>query len=220
MNLDNWRALNYIFQDLIVTQLFLVTGYVFYLRYYIPKRYFPIIYYLFGSAIFEVTSKVILKINENSNYFTYSDLVFILMEDLTLYWFILNIFPQKKNIKIFIFTNVIIILGFFVYLIIAGNSVEKAPILPAILNILLLLYFLFLLNIKFSGKKIIRIPEIIICLAFLLSYLVLIIVFFIKPSVIDYSRIMANQLIIINHIISIMFYFVIGYGLSLKKNKI
>lgn len=219
MNLEFWRSINYILQDLIVIQLCLVTGYAFFIKKYISDKYYPIIYYLIVSVCIEIISKVMLKIDENSPYFIYLNFIYIPFELIMLYWFFKNIFVDDKHIKFWTIANLIIILIFSFFELLQNEPNSKnVSLLSAILNIVFLLYILYQLNLRFRGKLLYKIPEVIICFSFLIAFSILTIVFFILPELIDYSRIMANQLLIFRHIINIIFYLLLGYGLNQKKN--
>ena len=218
MNLDTWRSINYIFQDLIVSQLFIVTGYAIFLKNSIHKRYWPIIYYLMGSTLIEITSKIILKLNDQSAYFVYNGYILVILELSMLYWFILNIISDNRIVLFLIIAILLAIITFYIFDIASGNSFPNIiATMPAFLNILFLSYILFTFNAKFSKKKFLKVPENIIIIAFLVSYLLLILSFFLSPEIIKYSKILANQFIILNHVISILFYGFIGYALSRKK---
>ncbi len=219
MNLDFWRSINYLFQDLIVIQLCLVTGYAFFIKKIISKKYYPIIYYLIVSVCIEIISKIMLKIDENSPYFTYLNFIFIPFELVMLYWFLNNIFVNVKHIKVWATTNFIIIIIFSIFELLQKEPNSKdVSLLSAILNIIFLLYILYQLNVRFAGRILYKTPEVIICFSFLIAFSILTIVFFILPKLIDYSRIMANQLLIFRHIINIIFYLLLGYGLNQKKH--
>lgn len=217
MNLEFWQSINYAFQDIIVLQLCLVAGYAFFAKRYISFKYYPIVYYLIGSVVEELISKVILRIDESSSYFRYNIFFNVPFELIMLYWFLKNIFKDNKMLNNWIYINFISILLFLIFPLFK-NSSEYVFLVSSILNVILLLYCMFLLNNRFRNKKIFKIPEFIFCFAFVMAYSILIIVFFILPKLREDSPILANQLIIFRHVINIFFYLLIGYGFNQAKN--
>jgi hypothetical protein len=219
MNLEFWQSLNYAFQDIIVLQLCLVAGYAFFAKKYISLNYHPIIYYLIGSVIIELVSKIILRINESSLYFNYVNYFNIPFELIMLSWFLKNIFQENKMVNYWIYLNFSSIVPFLVFLLfIDGSNSKYGSLALSILNVPLLLYCLYPLNKRFKNKKIFRIPEIIFCFSFLIAYTVLIIIFFTLPMLTEFSDILVNQVLIFKHIVNIFFYVLIGYGINKSKN--
>lgn len=219
MNLEFWQSINYYIQDIIFYELCLVTGYALFVKKYVSHKYYPIIYYLIGSVIMELVSKIIMNIDESSLYFKYANFFNIPFELIMLYWFLKNILKDNNIVSVWIKLNFLSIILFLIFILFKGNySTKYASLAMSILNTALLLYCIYLLNERFKNKKIFKIPEFIFCFSFLIAYSILIIVFLILPRLIEYSPILANQLIIFRHFINIFFYLMIGYGLNQTKN--
>ena len=219
MNLELWRSINYATQDIIVLQLCLVTGFAFFAKKYISLKYYPIIYYLIGSVIIELISKIMMRIDIHSLYFDYINFFYIPFELIMLYWLLKNIFDDNKMINIWTYLNFSAVVLFLIYLLFKRNfNTQYASLTSSILNITILLYCLYDLNDRFRSKKLFKIPEVIFCFSFLIAYSILIIVFITLPRLTDYSAIMANQLLTFKNIINIIFYLLIGYGLIQAKN--
>ena len=157
MDVELWKSINYAFQDIIVLQLCLVAGYAFFAKRYISLKYYPIIYYLMGTVIVELISKIVLRINESSLYFTYVNFFNIPFELIMLYWFLKNIFKDNKLLNNWIYLNFSSIILFLVFLSFKDNPNSKdASLALSVLNVMLLSYCLFHLNVRFGNKKIFK----------------------------------------------------------------
>jgi hypothetical protein len=219
MSLENWRSLNYFFQDLIVLQMFFVTGLVSFRMNTTSKKYRPIIIYLIFSVVLEIISKFFLKINPESLYFTYNNFVFIIFEAWFVYWYLFMTFPAQKILKTWLIINFSFILLFFGYLVYSKNpNSDYRSFVPAFLHILILLYALYLIVKTKTSNSLLKNPDFIILLSFLMSYTILILVFFFLPPIIEYSRLLANQFIFVKYLIAMFFYTFIAYALSIKRS--
>jgi hypothetical protein len=214
MSLDQWRSLNYSFQDIIVLEMILVTLYLVYKRNTILTKNKSIYYYLCVSSVFELTSKVFLKLNSESNYFLFNNYFFIIFETVLLYLYLNNNFKTSKSLKIILVVNFIFILFFTVFIIIFKSNQEYKSLLPSFLHICVLLYFINLVVRKNINRNLGKTSEFLIGMSFLVSYVVLVLFFFYLPPIIEYSRLLANQLIFIKYFISFGFYLIIGYAIS------
>lgn len=216
MTLENWRHINYIFNDILLLQTCMAVVYVSFLYTRLGTNFKTIYFYLVANLCFDVVAKIVPDDNPNSFYFTYQDYFFLVFECYFLYTFFYSILihnPNRKTIFIFVILIIIVYLGYDFLFVEVHNS-RFFSTLVSFLNSLIILYCLHELSEKYANKKFITIPEAIICLMFLVAYISLMFVFFLLPHVTEYSRILANQLVLLKKIIGIIFTFSICYALK------
>jgi hypothetical protein len=219
-SLENWRTVNYILQDIIILEMFLVAGYILARRSKVSDNFKYIINYLIFSVVFEIVSRVVLKINPNSIYFIYYNFLFIGVETWLLYMFLDKIHKKNGIIRKYLLLNVSLLLIFFGYLLffpsIEGPP-EYLPLFPAVLHMIILSYSLYLIIRTNMNTSLFKKPEFLILIGFFISYAMLIMVFFFMPILTDYSRLSANILLVVKNLISVSFYINLAYAMSISS---
>jgi hypothetical protein len=220
MTLENWRHINYIFNDILLLQTCFAAIYVSFLYTRLGTNFKMIYYYIVGNLCFDVFAKFVPDDNPNSFYFTYQDYFFLAFECYFLYNFFYNILKNNAHKKS-IFGLAIVIIIFYLgydFLLMKVHNSRFLSTLISFLNSLIILFCLHELSEKYANKKFINIPEAVICIMFLIAYTSLISIFFLLPHVTEYSRILANQLVLSKKIIGIIFTFSICYALKKSIN--